>query len=43
VDILSSADRWQAMSDAAAADARKRFSQGDIVTRYEDFYTRVLG
>ena len=43
VDILSSAERWQAMSDAAAADARTRFSQEDIVTRYEDFYTRVLG
>ena len=43
VDILSSTERWQSMSDAAAADARKRFSQGDVVTRYEDFYTRVLG
>jgi hypothetical protein len=31
------------MSDAAAADARTRFSQNDVVTRYEDFYTRVLG
>jgi N-acetyl-alpha-D-glucosaminyl L-malate synthase BshA len=43
VDILASQDRWQAMSDAAAADARTRFSQNDVVTRYEDFYTRVLG
>jgi L-malate glycosyltransferase len=43
VDMLSSTERWQSMSDAAAADARKRFSQEDLVTRYEDFYTRVLG
>ena len=42
VDILSSADRWKAMSETAAADARERFSQQDIVSRYEDFYTRVL-
>ena len=42
VDILSSPEKWQTMSDAAAADARTRFSQKDIVTRYEDFYTRVL-
>jgi L-malate glycosyltransferase len=42
VDILSSADKWKAMSDTAAADARERFSQQDIVSRYEDFYTRVL-
>jgi N-acetyl-alpha-D-glucosaminyl L-malate synthase BshA len=43
IDILSSTERWQSMSDAAAADARKRFSQEDVVTQYEDFYTRVLG
>ena len=43
VDILSSQGRWQTMSDAAAADARRRFSQEEMVTRYEDFYTRVLG
>ncbi len=43
VDILASQERWQSMSDAAATDARKRFSQEDVVTRYEDFYTRVLG
>jgi N-acetyl-alpha-D-glucosaminyl L-malate synthase BshA len=42
VDILSSPEKWQTMSDAAAADARERFSQNDIVTRYENFYTRVL-
>ena len=42
VDILSSPEKWNAMSETAAADARERFSQNDIVTRYEDFYTRVL-
>ena len=42
VEILSSPDKWHAMSEAAAADARARFAQEDIVTRYEDFYTRVL-
>ena len=42
VDILSSSEKWKTMSDAAAADARERFSQNDIVTRYETFYTRVL-
>ena len=42
VEILSSPEKWQAMSEAAAADARTRFSQEDMVTRYEDFYTRVL-
>ena len=43
VDILSSSDKWHAMSEAAAADARERFSQNDKVTQYENFYTRVLG
>jgi len=42
VDILSSPEKWQAMSEAAAADARERFSQNDIVDRYETFYARVL-
>ena len=42
VDILSSPDKWHAMSEAAAADARERFAQNDMVTRYENFYTRVL-
>ena len=42
VEILSSPDKWQAMSAAAAADARERFAQNDMVTRYENFYTRVL-
>ena len=38
IDILSDRDRWQAMSTAAAADARARFSRDDIVSRYEALY-----
>ena len=36
--ILSDRDRWQHMSDAAARDARARFSRDDIVERYEQLY-----
>lgn len=42
VDILSSSDKWREMSEAAAADARTRFSQAEMVSKYEDFYARVL-
>ncbi|HZO19467.1 MAG TPA: N-acetyl-alpha-D-glucosaminyl L-malate synthase BshA [Gemmatimonadaceae bacterium] len=42
VDILSSPDKWRAMSETAAADARERFSQAEMVSKYEDFYARVL-
>jgi len=41
--ILRDRDRWRAMSDAAAADARARFSLNEVVAQYEDFYTRALG
>ena len=43
LDILRDRDRWQAMSDAAAADARARFSRDAIVSRYESFYRQSLG
>ncbi|HEX2781465.1 MAG TPA: N-acetyl-alpha-D-glucosaminyl L-malate synthase BshA [Gemmatimonadaceae bacterium] len=36
--ILRDHDRWAAMSEHAAADARDRFSRDDIVARYERFY-----
>ncbi len=39
IEILGSPSNWGAMSRAAAADARDRFSMNDIVPRYEDFYT----
>ncbi len=41
--ILRDRDRWRAMSDAAAADARARFSRDAIVSRYESFYQQSLG
>ncbi|HEX8718032.1 MAG TPA: N-acetyl-alpha-D-glucosaminyl L-malate synthase BshA [Gemmatimonadaceae bacterium] len=41
--ILGERDRWRAMSAAAAADARRRFSRSDIVSQYEAFYERTLG
>ena len=38
IDILKDRDRWEAMSVAAAADARARFSRDDIVSGYEALY-----
>jgi len=38
IEILSDRDRWQAMSEAAAADARARFSRDDVVRQYEALY-----
>jgi glycosyltransferase involved in cell wall biosynthesis len=38
IEILGDRDRWQAMSTAAAADARARFSRDDIVRNYEALY-----
>jgi N-acetyl-alpha-D-glucosaminyl L-malate synthase BshA len=43
IAILGDRDRWQVMSEAAAADARARFSRDDVVARYEAFYARTLG
>jgi N-acetyl-alpha-D-glucosaminyl L-malate synthase BshA len=40
--ILADADRWRAMSAAAAADARERFSQEAVVSRYEALYERTV-
>ena len=38
VALLRDGARWSAMSAAAAADARARFSRDDIVARYEALY-----
>ena len=38
LDILGDDARWHAMSAAAAADARRRFSADEIVARYETLY-----
>ena len=40
--ILSDADRWQHMSEAAARDARERFGRDEIVEQYEQFYKASL-
>ena len=41
--ILTNRALWAEMSEAAAVDARTRFSTDDIVSRYEAFYERTLG
>jgi len=41
--VLQDRARWEQMSTAAAADARARFAQDDIVAMYERFYEGVLG
>jgi N-acetyl-alpha-D-glucosaminyl L-malate synthase BshA len=38
IDLLTQPGRWDAMSRAAAADARARFNMDDIVGRYERLY-----
>jgi N-acetyl-alpha-D-glucosaminyl L-malate synthase BshA len=42
VAILSDATRWRTMSDAAAADARERFSEAAVVSQYEALYERAV-
>jgi N-acetyl-alpha-D-glucosaminyl L-malate synthase BshA len=41
--ILGDRAKWESMSAAAAADARARFGQDEIVAQYERFYEGVLG
>ena len=43
IALLRDQARWDAMSAAAAADARARVAQTDIVARYEKFYESVVG
>jgi N-acetyl-alpha-D-glucosaminyl L-malate synthase BshA len=40
LEILTDGKRWNAMSAAAAADARARFALDDIVAKYEALYQR---
>lgn len=40
--ILGDKDRWNAMSELGAADARARFSLNQIVSQYEHLYTTSL-
>jgi N-acetyl-alpha-D-glucosaminyl L-malate synthase BshA len=42
IGILGSEDRWRAMSDCAAADARARFGLEMILARYEALYRDAL-
>ena len=42
LDILGNPARWRAMSEAAAADARERFSRDQIVAQYEALYVDTI-
>lgn len=42
LELLRDRDKWKAMSDLGAADARARFSQDEIVSQYEQLYTTSL-
>jgi N-acetyl-alpha-D-glucosaminyl L-malate synthase BshA len=42
LELLRDPERWQEMSKLAAADARARFSEGQIVTQYEHMYKTSL-
>lgn len=42
IDLLADRERWQRFSDAAAADARARFSEGAVVAQYEALYRETL-
>ena len=42
VRLLTDAALWQQMSTAAAADARKRFSEDAVVAQYEALYERTI-
>ena len=42
ISILRERGRWEAMSTAAAADARKRFGLDAVVGEYEAFYNYAL-
>ena len=42
IALLADPSRWQAMSEAAAADARRRFSRDSVVAQYEALYARTL-
>ena len=43
LELLGDRVRWQQMSAAAAADARRRFARDDMVARYEAFYAHTIG
>jgi N-acetyl-alpha-D-glucosaminyl L-malate synthase BshA len=42
IDFLADEEKWLVVSALAAADARARFGQDEVVSQYESFYTRAL-
>ncbi len=42
VSVLRDKALWERMSTAAAADSRERFSEAELVARYEEFYSTTL-
>jgi N-acetyl-alpha-D-glucosaminyl L-malate synthase BshA len=42
ISLLEDRNAWNTMSDAAAADARARFSRDNVVAQYEALYERSL-
>ena len=42
IAVLQDPSRWQAVSTAAAADARARFAERDVVAQYEALYRRTV-
>lgn len=42
VELLSDRDRWQKASDAAARDARERYSLDAVVSQYEALYKSAI-
>ena len=42
IALLSDAEQWRTMSAAAAADARARFDQHEVVGQYEALYVRTV-
>jgi glycosyltransferase involved in cell wall biosynthesis len=42
LSILTNPEKWRAMSELGASDARARFSLNEIVSQYEHLYTTSL-
>jgi glycosyltransferase involved in cell wall biosynthesis len=42
IAILGDSNRWRAMSEAAEADARERFSRDQVVAQYEALYADAV-
>jgi hypothetical protein len=42
IAVLADPVRWQTVSAAAAADARARFAERDVVAQYEALYERTV-